>query len=178
MTFLMTSKRGENSMKPKWICTLVFCCAPVTSAVLAQTRADKVIAACENCFEQNKSDCSGFARCVGDTVHITMTGDANAIITSFSASGSKWKELTDGKQAADKAASGWLVIGCLPGRLHTPPEAHGHLVVVVRGPLKDDKYPTAYWGRLHGVGCKATFETKAWKLVDLPKVTYFGQPLP
>jgi hypothetical protein len=29
-----------------------------------------------------------------------------------------------------------------------------HVVVVVDGPLAHGKYPTAYWGSLHGIGKK------------------------
>ena len=47
-----------------------------------------------------------------------------------------------------KADSGDYVIAGLKGGNHDPPRAHGHVTVVVSGPLAGGKYPTGYWGSL------------------------------
>jgi ribosomal protein S17E len=165
----------------KWFSALAmvaFSAALSSQTSVAADNADKVIAACKKSFDANKADCSAFVRAVAKEVHIKVAGNANQIVASMESSGGPWTKLADGADAAKKAGDGWLVVGGLQGQKHTPPEANGHVVIVVRGPLKEDKYPIAYWGRLHGVGEQAQFVTKAWKKVDLPKVEYFTRPLP
>ena len=84
--------------------------------------------------------------------------------------------LLAGRAAAESAAdAGRFVIAGLRGSEFTPPRAHGHVVVVVRG---DDPNhpgsPMAYWGTLNGVGRKDSSIRYAFiPGVDLDKVHYF-----
>ncbi len=57
-----------------------------------------------------------------------------------------WTPLTpgDGAAAKNQADAGLLVIAGLKGADQANPDPHGHVVVVVSGPL-DRQYPTAYW---------------------------------
>ena len=63
------------------------------------------------------------------------------------------------------------------GRRSGAPVGHGHVVVVVSGPLAHKVYPTAYWGRLGGVGRKDTTVNYAWKSADLPNVVFAARPM-
>src|SRR6202034_2574503 len=53
-----------------------------------------------------------------------------------------------------------------------PDPAHGHVVVVVQGPLAHGLYPTAYWGQLGGVGKKDMTLNWAWTAGDRDNVVY------
>ena len=135
------------------------------------TNPDRVIAACEKEWDSNKSDCSKFVRAVGADLGIHLTGLANDIVRYVRAN---WRAAADGPAAANFAANGMFVIG---GLEHEP---HGHVVVVVPGPLNRNKYPTAYWGQLGGVGKKCATINWAWAAGDRDRVEYryfdFGAP--
>lgn len=132
--------------------------------------AQKVIDACEEVFDDNSDDCNKFAKAVAATFGVTLTGNADAIVDQVQGDG--WTSLADGVEAKAKADDGWLVIGGLKGADQTPPADHGHVVIVVSGPLAHDKYPTAYWGRLGGGGEKNKTVNYAWKQADRDKVKY------
>ena len=83
-----------------------------------------------------------------------------------------WSRLADGRTAAQAAAEGRLVIAGLKGAEQSVPDAHGHVVVVVQGPLAHDLYPTAYWGRLGSVGKKNTTLNWAWREGDRDHLVY------
>jgi hypothetical protein len=133
--------------------------------------ADRVKNACEACFGAHSDDCSGFARAVADRLSVVLQGQADEIVDALRTSGD-WKVLPDGLAAAESAAGGKLVIAGLKGSEQVHPDAHGHVVVVVDGPLERDRYPTAYWGKLHGAGQKNSTINFAWAPVDRDKVTY------
>ena len=82
-----------------------------------------------------------------------------------------WWHLESGSEARDWAEAGYFVIG---GLKDTP---NGHVVVVVAGLLDRGKYPTAYWGKLHGIGEKAKTINYAWNKNDRDKVIYRGRIL-
>ena len=137
-------------------------------------KAQQVIDACEANWDANKSDCNAFVRAVADAIGITIpAGDADSIVDWLTNQG--WDSPADGPAAAQKAQTGQLVIGGLKGADHTPPRAHGHVVVVVAGLLAQGKYPTAYWGSLGSVGKKNTTLNFAWVAADRDNVTYFAQ---
>jgi len=133
--------------------------------------ADRVRDACEVCFDAHKADCSGFARTVAKELGITLDGLADQIVDTLRM-GQRWTPLPDGAAAAESAAKGKLVIGGLKGSEQTHPEPHGHVVVVVDGPLNREKYPTAYWGKLNGIGKKHETINWAWAPEDRDKVSY------
>jgi hypothetical protein len=142
---------------------------------------DQVRQACEACFEAHKGDCSAFARAVVGRVGVTLQGNADAIVTTRGG-GAGWTLLADGVAAALSAEAGKLVIGGLKGSEQEHPAPHGHVVVVVGRPLKDDAYPSAYWGRLGGEGAENETVNWAWRAGDRDRVSYaahdLGQPSP
>ena len=132
---------------------------------------DRVKEACEACFEAHASDCSGFARAVSDHLGVQLHGLANDIVDTIRG-GNGWRPLRDGRAAAKSAAAGKLVIGGLKGSEQANPDQHGHVVVVVDGPLARDTYPSAYWGRLGGGGAEDKTVNWAWRAQDRDRVSY------
>lgn len=132
---------------------------------------DRVRQACEDCFEAHKGDCSGFARAVATELKVPLQGLANQIVETLR-TGKGWTPLRDGVAAAESAKAGKLVIGGLKGAEQAHPDPHGHVVVVVDGPLDRNAYPTAYWGRLGGAGAKDKTINWAWTAADRDRVSY------
>ena len=132
--------------------------------------AQKIIDACEEVFDDNSDDCNKFAKAVSAKFGVPLTGNADAIVDQIQGAG--WTSLADGVEAKAKADDGWLVIGGLKGADENPPADHGHVVIVVSGPLAHDKYPTAYWGRLGGGGEKNQTVNYAWKQANCDNVVY------
>lgn len=132
--------------------------------------AEKIIDTCEDEWPANKSDCSGFVKDVVASLGIVLTGQANDIVDQIKGGG--WTALNDGKAAKQAADGGKLVIGGLTGGEQQTPSPHGHVVVVVSGPLAKDLYPTAYWGTLGGTGERAKTVNWAWKAGDRDNVFY------
>ena len=127
--------------------------------------------ACEACFAAHANDCSGFARAVANQLGMTLNGLANAIVDTLR-NDPNWTSLPDGVTASQSAAAGKLVIGGLKGSEQANPDEHGHVVIVVSGPLAHGKYPSAYWGRLGGGGAKDKTINWAWRAEDRDRVTY------
>ncbi len=120
---------------------------------------DRVKQACERRFAEHSADCSGFARAVGGDLGVTIEGVANTIVDTLRI-GDRWRRLPDGLAALASARAGNLVLAGLRGDEQSEPSDHGHVAVVVDGPLAHDRYPSAYWGRLGGSGGR--FETINW----------------
>ena len=129
-----------------------------------------IIDACEAEWDVHQSDCSGFARAVAARLGVTLTGMANDIVGEIAAA--PWSPVADGPTAAAQAAEGRLVIAGLRGADQQVPDAHGHVVVVVQGPLAHGAYPTAYWGQLGGIGKKDMTLNWAWREGDRDHVVY------
>ena len=132
--------------------------------------AKKIIDVCEDEWPANKSDCSGFVKDVASALGVSLSGQANDIVDQVTGPG--WTKLTGGKAAKQAADEGKFVISGLKGSDQQTPSAHGHVVVVVSGPLAKDQYPTAYWGTLGGTGERAKTINWAWKAVDRDNVIY------
>jgi hypothetical protein len=132
---------------------------------------DRVREACEACFEAHMADSSGFARAVADELGVTLQGLADQIVETLR-SGAGWTPLMDGRAAAQSAEAGQLVIAGLKGSEQTHPDAHGHVVVVVGEPLAHGAYPSAYWGRLGGVGARDQTINWAWTTDDRDHISY------
>lgn len=137
--------------------------------------AQKVIDSCEAHWDAFSGDCSGFVKAVAGDFNITLTGQADDIVDKMN--GADWNVLADGPAAKDSADAGNFVLAGLKGADHTPPRAHGHVVVVVSGPLAQGKYPTAYWGTLGGQGKKNTTLNYAWNAADRDNVIYRSKSL-
>src|SRR5579864_3271239 len=132
---------------------------------------DRVKNSCEANFIAHSDDCSGFVRAVAAQLGVTLDGLANKIVDTIRTD-PQWTRLTGGVAANQAAADGKLVIGGLKGSEQAHPDEHGHVVVVVEGPLNRGKYPSACWGKLGGVGAKDQTVNWAWNQQDRDKVTY------
>jgi hypothetical protein len=132
--------------------------------------AKKIMDVCEDEWPANKSDCSGFVKDVAASLGVSLSGQANDIVNQIAGPG--WTKLTDGKAAKQAADEGKFVIGGLKGSDQQTPSTHGHVVVVVTGPLAKDQYPTAYWGTLGSTGERAKTVNWAWKAPDRDRVTF------
>jgi hypothetical protein len=139
---------------------------------------DPVRDACEDCFDDHEDDCSGFLRAVAEELGIAVAGLANEIVDTIRAGG-PWTPLADGTAAEAAAANGKFVIAGLRGAEQTQPDEHGHVVVIVAGgPLAQDRFPFAYWGRLGGGGERNQTINFAWRHPDCDNVTYAAHEIP
>lgn len=136
------------------------------------SKASEIIQGCESVWEANKTDCNHFVKAVAAPFGVTLTGQANDIVTQIQ-SGGGWTVLSGGPAAKIAADQGKLVVGGLKGGDQTPPVNNGHVVVVVSGAADaTGAYPRAYWGQLGGVGRKNETVNYAWKKGDRDKVIY------
>jgi hypothetical protein len=87
-------------------------------------------------------------------------------------SGKSWTVLPDGVAARTSAQAGKFVMAGLKGSEQAHPDVHGHVVVVVDGPLARDTYPTAYWGSLGGQPGRDQTLNFAWTAQDRDRVSY------
>jgi hypothetical protein len=131
-----------------------------------------IIDLCKKEWVFHKSDCSAFVEGVAADLGIKLTGQADDIVGEIH--GGNWTLLPNGIAAKQKADAGGFVIGGLKGADNVPPQDHGHVVVVVSGPLDSTygKYPTAYWGRLNGVGEENKTVNYAWNKNSVDQVYY------
>ncbi|MEO6978741.1 MAG: hypothetical protein ABI113_10195 [Mucilaginibacter sp.] len=132
--------------------------------------AQKIIDTCEANFDANAGNCSGFVKAVSADLSVTLTGQADDIVDQIQTA--DWQQLADGVEAKAKADEGWLVVGGLQGGENVPPQIHGHVVIVVSGPLAHDLYPSGYWGKLGSIGKKNTTINWAWNTDSRDKVIY------
>jgi hypothetical protein len=137
----------------------------------------RVRQACEDCYDAHKGDCSAFARAVAGELGVRLVGLADDIVQTLRTE-PKWTVLADGVAAQQNAAAGQLVLAGLKGSEQTQPVAHGHVVVVIDGPLARGAYPTAYWGSLGGVPGQAKTLNWAWTEADRDHITYAATDLP
>jgi hypothetical protein len=107
--------------------------------------ADEIIEACREArtVPANAANCNEFVIAVAAKCGITLSGNADQIMSEITGPG--WEQLGhDGVKASAAAADGALVVGGMTSQALG--DAHGHVVIVVKGPLAHGKYPTAYWG--------------------------------
>jgi hypothetical protein len=155
--------------------TLLYAPDGVGSAGGASTNgAAEVLAALNSCYAAHTNDCSGFLKAVMNKLGISYDGDpmANDFAAMLQNGTGGWQPLSGGPQAAQSATAGNLVIGALAA------QPHGHVVIVVPGPLNRGLYPTAWWGSLGGTPGKNQTINYAWRLSDLPDVMFGAQPVP
>jgi len=137
-----------------------------------------IIDVCENNWDANKSDCSGFVKAVSNALGVTLfsAGDnADAIMDKLSTAVG-WNLIGDLPTVESDASLGMFVIAGLKSGDFNPARTNGHVVVVVNG---DDPnhpgYPLAYWGTLGGVGQKdSSIRNSFTPNTDLPNVKYYG----
>jgi hypothetical protein len=130
------------------------------------------MAACVKRFPSLSGDCSGFVRAVGSDVGVQIIGLANQIVDTIRAQGA-WTVLTNGVAAqAEAAKPGKLVIAGLRGDEQANKSVHGHVVVIVNGPLANGKYPSSYYGSLGGTPGQDVTVNYAWTAQDRDRITY------
>jgi len=142
--------------------------------MVTNPNAQAIIDLCEQNWDANKSDCSAFVKSVAAALNVNLTGLANDIVAQIQSD--PWIQLANGIAAKANADQGFFVIGGLAGGDHVPPSEHGHVVVVVSGPLAQGLYPSAYWGTLGGVGQKDQTVNFAWNAASRNKVIYSMLP--
>jgi len=146
--------------------------------------AQKVIDACHDVFNNSpgaKSDCNKFVKRVCDkfnTDPFDADDNADAIVEHIRDANwcaqHGWQQLGHDPQAAkDAADSGDLVVAGATG--DDVGQAHGHVVVVISSQGLHNGFPFACWGKLGAVGKLDTQMTLAFKLADLPKVSYMAK---
>jgi hypothetical protein len=145
-------------------------------------KAQRVIDACFNDWDSNKSDCNAFVKAVASDLGISIPDtNANGIV-DFLSSSPDWTALASGNgtQAKAEADGGKLVIGGLRGNELVPPQGNGHVLVVMSGPLDPthNQYPRAAWGKLGSVGEKDSFVNFSFNATDRDDVHYLSRPLP
>jgi hypothetical protein len=142
--------------------------------------SDAVVrAACVANFAAHTKDCSGFVKAVGAQIGVPLAGLANDIVDTIRAGGD-WVALADGAAAAAAANNGQFVVAGLRGDEQAKADVHGHVVVVVAGPLDPahGKYPHGYWGSLGGAPGSDQTLNFAWNVADRDNVTYAAHDLP
>lgn len=124
--------------------------------------AAQIIQVCRDQWPGQKSNCSGFVEAVAKQLGVTLSGLADEIYTEIQGDG--WTAIPDGIAAKAAADSGLFVIAALSGDQEVPAQEHGHVCVVVSGPLDSvhEKYPTGFWGQLGGVGSEMQTLNYAW----------------
>lgn len=151
----------------------------VTEFSVIPSAADRIKQSCDRLLQipANAADCSGFVKAVAQEFAITLTGQANDIVSQLT-SANGWTELGSddlaGQRAAAAAARGEFVIGA------RKEIGNGHVVVVVAGsPLAHGKYPFAYWGKLNdpaNAGFNKTVNW-AWDQASRDSVTYASRSI-
>lgn len=114
-------------------------------AVAQLDAAKDIIASCRTLWDSKKGACNDFVIAVAKDHAVTLTGQADDILTAIKGAG--WTAEADGKAAAAAAKAGKLVVGGLTSS--DLGDAHGHVVIVVDGTPEHGKYPAAYWGSLN-----------------------------
>jgi hypothetical protein len=104
--------------------------------------ARNIIASCQRHLPAYFNDCSGLVRAVANDCGVFLMGNANQITDQLSQAPGV---LSSGAAAARAAAAGKLVVGGVKA------DKHGHVVIVVDGPLHAGKYPYCIWGQYHGL---------------------------
>lgn len=139
---------------------------------------DRVTKACVACIDANAGNCSGFARAVAARLDVPLSGLADDIADKLRRGAEGWSVLADGVAAAASAQQGKLVLAALRGDQQARRADHGHVVVVVPGPLAHDAYPTAWWGRLGGTPGRGETLNWAWTVADRDRVAYAAHDIP
>ncbi len=72
------------------------------------------------------------------------------------------------------------MVAGLRGDEQATPDPHGHVVIVVGGPLDPThgKYPHAYWGSLGGTPGQDETLNYAWVAADRDRITYAATDIP
>jgi hypothetical protein len=141
-----------------------------------QTPLDKLLAACQDNYAANQKNCSGFLRAVARTLGKQLFGVTADEQTDFVRG--HWMPVTVA-EAVKWAGRGSLVVACQKGPEHVPPQHHGHVAIVVPGPLYHGTYPMCWCGSL-GSGTHYSNGNQSvgqvWGTASRDLVTYHRAP--
>jgi hypothetical protein len=133
--------------------------------------------ACARLIDAHAQDCSGFARAVAAAIGVPLAGDADAIADLVASEADGWTRIPDGPAAAEAAAT-QFVLAVLRGDQQHKKDGHGHVVVIVPGPLANARYPSAFWGSLGGSPGRDQTINWSWTAEDRDKVIYGAHAIP
>lgn len=138
------------------------------------TTKESIVAACRTQYDLHSDDCSGFLRAVAADLGYPLSGNANTLVDYFDRS---WTTLTRAEAIA-AARQGVFVVAGLKGSDHNPPRNHGHVVVVVDGPLYHNKYPLVWGGSIGSAQSPGTKSVgEVWNRTDRDAVRYYRPPV-
>lgn len=133
---------------------------------------EDIVAACRKWYPSFSNDCSGFVRAVTQELGHPIDGNADTIMTNLARS-SAWESI-DRATAVASAAQGKLVIAGLKSSEHTGMTSHGHVVIVVDGPLYHDTYPLVWGGSIGSAQSRGTKSVgEVWRRSDRDEVRYY-----
>jgi hypothetical protein len=133
---------------------------------------DRVASSCVKNYHAHTGDCSGFVKAVSADLGVTLSGMANDIVKVLQSGSGGWRSISGGSAALASAKAGKLVVAGMLGSQQASPDAHGHVVVVVSGPMVNGKYPSAYWGSLGGPPGYFRTLNYSWTTQDRDRISY------
>jgi hypothetical protein len=134
----------------------------------------KIIEACKKEYDGQKTNCNYFLEAVFlDVTNVTLTGTADDLVEKFSSPNAGWNKVERTQAIADQVAGKFVVAG-LKSSDHSDGREHGHVAVVVSGPLYHSKYPVVWCGG-GSLGRSNGNKTvgEVWATSDRDKVKYF-----
>jgi hypothetical protein len=136
---------------------------------------ETILAACRRYYSAHRDDCAAFLRAVAADLGFSLTGNADALVAELSRS---WTRLTR-EQAIAAAEAGQFVVVGLRSRDFNPPGNHGHVGVVVPGPLRHGLYPPVWCGSIGHVPSSGNLSVSGiWRVADRNRVLYFTPRAP
>ena len=133
----------------------------------------KILEACKKAYDAQKANCNFFLEAVFfDVTNVTLTGTADDLVEKFS-SDAGWKKVERVQAIADQEAGKFVVAG-LTSSDHADDREHGHVAVLVSGPLYHSKYPVVWCGG-GSLGRSNGNKTvgEVWARSDRDNVKYF-----
>ncbi|MFO0959728.1 MAG: hypothetical protein U0800_20205 [Isosphaeraceae bacterium] len=133
-----------------------------------------------------RNNCSGFFKAlVNDKLKMAMPNlQADGLIEYVTVAGGTWIKVGNGaaagRQAAEYAAQGYLVVALLKACDHQPhkdgsPYTHGHLAIVLPDSPPADGYPYLIGGSIvvDGRSDGSKRVRGVWRGIDAPNVQYY-----
>ncbi len=132
--------------------------------------------ACKERFKKYSGDCSGFLKSVAQDLNIELPQvQADGIIVYLENSGN-WEEVRSGAVAVQIAENGVLVIAGLKSEdFFENRPSHGHVAIVVQGPLYKGNYPKVWaGGSARGRSRGALTVGETWPINSRDLVKYYA----
>lgn len=133
---------------------------------------EDIVAACRKWYATFSNDCSGYVRAVTRELGHPVDGNADGIMNELARSAA-WESI-DRETAVASAREGKLIVAGLKSSEHNPTANHGHVVIVVDGPLYHDKYPLVWGGSIGSAQSRGTKSVgEVWRRSDRDHVHYY-----